>query len=150
TDLGDDARLTERGTPVHLADAHGVGDDERFLALARLRVVVEPVLGQIHHDALARPRWKNAPSRECQALARSRDPDVDAGIRTADLVVAEAVALCELGERVLVDRRHALVDPDQCRPILGQLEAAGQCGAAGGCETQNAERERYSAHGYLA
>ncbi|MDT9694304.1 hypothetical protein Q5762_39415, partial [Streptomyces sp. P9(2023)] len=44
----------ERRMPVHLSDAHRIGDDDRLLSLSGLREEIQPVLRQVDDDALAR------------------------------------------------------------------------------------------------
>ena len=120
SDLGDDPRVTERCTPVHLADAHRVGDDDRLLALAGLGVVVQPVLGQVHDQARTRARRQDAPPGQHQPGARPRQPHIDAGVRANDFVIAETVAVRDIRQRVFVHRLHALVAPHHRRAVRRQ------------------------------
>src|SRR5260370_40507497 len=48
--LREDERLPEGRMPVHPADADRIRDHYGSVALSRLRVVVQPVLGQIDDD----------------------------------------------------------------------------------------------------
>ena len=95
--------------PVHLADAHRVGDDLTRLAALRLGVVVEPVLRQIDHDALARPGRQDMPARNDDLLVGPGQPRIDARIDANDLLGAEAVFARQIVERVLIDGRDGLV-----------------------------------------
>jgi hypothetical protein len=80
------------------------------------------MLGKIHHDALPRARREDASARECKVFVRPRNPHIDSGIRADDLVVAETVALCEIGKRVLVDGRDARVLANDGRAIGREWE----------------------------
>jgi hypothetical protein len=60
------------------------------------------VLGEVHHDARARSGRQDAPSRQREMPPRPWDPNVDTGIRPADLVVTEAVALGKLSSHPVV------------------------------------------------
>ena len=68
----------ERRAPIHLADADRIGDDLDGAAALGLRIVVEPMLGQIDDDALVRARRQNVPARNHELLAGARQPGIDA------------------------------------------------------------------------
>ena len=121
SDLGDDAGLTERCAPVHLADAHRIGDDHRALGVFRLRVVIQPVLGDVDHDPFPRARRQNAPPGQQDLGALARQPHVDVGVGANDFLVPEAVAPRDIEERVLIGRLDPDVAPDHRRAVLRHL-----------------------------
>src|SRR6185437_8548258 len=120
-DLLDDARLPERGVPVHLADAHREGDDHRLLILLRLRIVIEPMLRDVDHDTVAGPRRKNALSGQQDVLPLPWDPQIGPGVGADDLLVAEAVAPRYVQQGVLIRRLDVLVRADHGATVCGQL-----------------------------
>ncbi len=120
-DLLTDVRLTQRRVPVHLADADREGDDDGLLVFLRLRVIVEAVLREVHHDAIARSRRKNALSGEQDVLAVAGNPHIRAGIGADDLLVSEAVASRDIEQGVLVRRLDVLIGADERAAVRGQL-----------------------------
>ena len=97
---------------------------------AGLGEIVQPVLGQVDDDALARTGRENVAPGQGQLFARARQPYVDSGIGTDDLVVAEAETMGDVGERVLVDRDDIGVSTDDRRAIRRQRVET-RCSGAG-------------------
>jgi len=128
--LGDDPRLAERRAPVHLANAHRVGDHDGLFTLLGFRKIVQPVLRQIHHHALVRTGRQDAPAGQQNVGARTGQPHVNAGIGADDLLVSQAVASRNVEQRVLVGRLDPLVGAEHRRPIFGKLVHSGPRRAA--------------------
>ena len=113
-------------------------------------VVVEAVFGQVDDNPDAWTRGQNAPHRAVRSVCpRPEQPDVDARIGANDLVVAEAVTVRDVGQRV---SSYALVTvesvPTTGDPSAGNsYTAAHAAGAASPPDSsaarRNAGQERY-------
>ncbi|MNF98175.1 hypothetical protein D3C84_810290 [compost metagenome] len=64
--------------------------------------IVETVLGQVDHDALARPRWQDEASRQHDLGASARQPGIDTRVGGDHLAVAQVIGGAQVGEGVFV------------------------------------------------
>ena len=99
----------ERCAPIHLADADWVGNDLDRAAAFRLWVVIQPVLGKIDDDSLARPRRQNMTVRNHEGFVGAGQPGVDAGIDPDQFLGTQTELAREIIEGVLVHRHDGFV-----------------------------------------
>ena len=105
--LGDYARFAQRRVPIHLADAHRIGDHHRLLTLGRFGVVIQPVLGKVDHDAFTRSRWQYPFTGNDNILAITGQPGIDVAIHAHDFFRAQTETSCDFVERIFAPREHA-------------------------------------------
>ena len=98
--------------PVHLADAHRIGDDRWRVALARLRKVINPMFGNVDDDAVARAGRQNVPTGYHDVRALSGQPRIHLRIGTRDLLVTQTIAARNLHQRVRIMRLDVQVLAD--------------------------------------
>ncbi len=103
--LADDLGIAKGGVPIHLANAHRVGDDNGLLVLFPLREIVQPVFRQVDDDAFLRRIWKDASAGNQKILSCSGQPRIDAWIGACDLFPTEAEAAGDICKRVFVGGR---------------------------------------------
>ena len=118
--LGHDARNAERRVPVHLRRADRVGTHDARLAGFGRRVIVEPVLRQVHDDGVARRVRKHKTRRDQDLGALARQPGIHSGIRSQYLLVAHAVAATDVEHRVLVPRNGRRDEADDVVAVRGK------------------------------
>ena len=97
-------RDAERRAPIHLADAHRIGNDLDRAAAFGFRIVIKSVLGKIDDDSLVWTGREDMPSRHHQLLPRSWQPGVDARIDSDQFFGTQAELGRQVVEGVLIDR----------------------------------------------
>ncbi|MNZ97608.1 hypothetical protein D3C78_1168530 [compost metagenome] len=132
--LPGDGGAGDRRAPAFAPDPHREGMHH----VLTLGVVVHAVLGQVDHDAFARPRRQHEAGRQDDIGPLARQPRIDARIGGDHFQIAEVVGRADVGEGVLVlglDHLH-LADDILAGRWQRQFERAGgcsqqQCGQAG-------------------